>query len=317
MSTAKTPTLHDRLRTSVSVQSLKAEQELAALLQKHRWNVSHGWFYADPNTEKIRELDVSARKGWWRKSSRDQFAGVNILCEVKTARDFHLVFAPDINTHRRALVSAHRSWIGFNKKEFAKALEHAAAAPDDVLNLLKDFDELSLTKDEMLVASELMVDPSEASFSSSAYRETNIGGDRELEASVLWKGMQAALSAMASMKARFVEYRLDDIVGPVEWAHRLDRSVRDMVRDELEEALHRVEHYQAVVVIDAKLWALERARLREIPWCRFFLAGTDHPELWCDVVNRSQAANYFGQITRHYNKQFRSVNARRTPPRSN
>jgi hypothetical protein len=107
-----TGNLEHRLDQSTSVASLRAELEVTRLLTKHRWVCSHGAFYSDPNEGRLRELDVIGRQMWKRQGrTREDVIRLHLLVEVKSARDWQVVFAPSDQPRTEGHIS--RVWAGY------------------------------------------------------------------------------------------------------------------------------------------------------------------------------------------------------------
>jgi len=299
--------LESRLSNSDAVNSLRAEQEVVAEFVRRGWLVTHGHYYPDPTTGKQRELDVRARKGFHRElQSRTQFAGINVYAEVKTLRDYHLVFAPLVSFYN--LEGLDHSWLGNDEAEIADALT-SRLSTGELKRILRTFRRCYVTREGMLVIHALHATPPPSHFSSSAFRETSIGADREPDTSVLWRATQTVLGAIGATKRQETAGRIDDVAGIASFRMRSREEVIASVESEMRKLLNRIELYHAVVVIDSTLWAADISGLRRLPWCRLFQLGNEYPAPWCDVVQRSNLSNYISEISNYYERTMRKVRA--------
>jgi hypothetical protein len=294
----------DRLEGSAAVTSLRAEQEVVHLLQELGWIVRHGAFYRDPVTSKLREIDVVARTAWGKEArGRRLSVALEIICEIKSVRGYHLVFAP--YTLARPWDLAQREWIGYHHERLAATLASAGAPPEVVPYILEYFHRACFVRgDERGRPHRLAMHPPEPTFRSSAFRETNVGTEKDLENSVLWRGIYSATSAVASARNRVVEHVLADAGGSIEYArHAALKTAVAMVQSDIDGAAGHVELFHPVVVVDARLWESSGPYLREIPSCRFYRIGPDYSETWCDVVAAPEAAAYFKKLTAYYQSE--------------
>ena len=171
-----------RLIGSYSVASMAAEQEvIAAFKRGDWWRVEHGSFFRDVTTGKLRELDVRASRHWSTTSKLD--VTLEVLVEVKSMRGYHLVFAPDANGYDDA--SAQRVWLGQAPEAFRSTLIETGAG----LRIVKEIEVLhsDLSHPNGVSAIDPLLDiaPPPAQVFATAFRETNVGSEKELDNSVL------------------------------------------------------------------------------------------------------------------------------------
>ncbi len=296
---------------SDAVSSLVSEQQIVAQLNRLSWSVSHGNFFIDPHTAKLREIDVVGRR-WWQKKLKSGYKsiGLNLIVEVKSISGYHLVFAPISSSHYAA--GAQREWVGYAGErggQLGDVLYRAGVEPRDIASISTDLRELAYPN-EMVTVSNLIVDPLPAPFVASAFRETNVGREKDLDVSVLWKAMQAVSGAVTAARVSYLEDRFDDLEGAIEYARWYGEDVSKAVVEELSDAVRRLELYHPIIVVDAKLWAADNGELTELPWCRFHQLSQDiWPPKWCDIVQMSASVDYLRELTKHYAANMRRVRA--------
>ncbi len=297
-----------RLKGCSAVHSLSNEQDIVRLLHRRKWRVEHGPFYRDPNTCKLRKLDVAARRAWHRKIRKGpQSVTIELHIEVKSFRDFHLVFAPLGYANRIEL--CQREWIGFHEKEFRDALGKGGATIEELRETMKWFDDACF-KDGQFRVHRLFVDPPPGWFQSSAFRETNIGGEKDLDASVFWKAMQCVFGAVQSSRKRFLDEVDDILVHAVALAPQVDEPVPYVVSQEMQGRMQQVVLYHPIVFVESHLWSFSEGRLEPREWCRFYTLGDGWPERWCDIVSISSASKYIKQLTNFYAIQMQRLRAK-------
>src|SRR5262249_31688231 len=151
-----------------------------------------------------RELDVKARRSFSRLPTTDPAyatAFLEVPIEVKSLRGYHVVFAPNPHRSHRS-PSAQRAWWGYNADKLGSVLLGSDVPADVATALVARFRELSYPNDGSMVVGDLIVDPPMIQSAATAFRETNIGNEKELDASVVWKSIQGLKSAIESMRQR-------------------------------------------------------------------------------------------------------------------
>jgi hypothetical protein len=303
--------LLQRLESCKAVHSLDVEQELATLLRQLGWSVAHGSYLPNPNTGECRELDVLA-SNCWRKGSlaHPQTIELMLPIEVKSTRDFHIVFAPLAEAKCDDWLDNEA--VGFHGKRFIETLERGGANEADVLSTFDWFENTCATGKGSLLASGSLLHPPQASFRSSSFRETNIGGEKEPgKDSVLWKAMQSVFGAVESSKRQKLDRVFNVVADSVSFARRINRTVSEVVETEFfgMGVAGRLYLYHPIVFVESHLWSRVAGSLQPQQWCRFYRIGSTGDELWCDVVSVSAAASYLKELSDCYATQVRELGA--------
>lgn len=288
--------LEARLRASGAVESLAAEEAIAETLTQLGWGASHGMYYTDPATGKSRELDVVAAQLWHRdEHGIDLSCTLRLLVESKSARDFHLVFASTPQFHSRNTLAEW--WIGERevRDRTIAALLAADVNRDEIAKLRERYDTLSSD------ISKLDPVPIPVAAVGTTYKETNIGGEKDLDNSVLWRAILTLSSATEALRRRQMQTRLEDLLRTVTEARVLRDSPLADLRSAIEMLLGHREYYHRIVVIDSPLWMLAGGKLTRVPWCRFEQRNEwDHANDWFDIVARAEFESYAQALTAHF-----------------
>jgi hypothetical protein len=301
-----------KLLRSVAVRSLQAEQEVADLLSNADWSADHGHVYKDPDTGKIREIDVFAYRDHSRsRRQRTQSVGLRVLVEVKSIREFHLVFAPRLTVEEMLRYvlgdsdAGNYEWIGWHEGALASALDTATAAPADVASTIRLFRRACFNKSGGMRASEMLLPPPEIQYRSSAFRETNVGTEKDVDASVLWRALLTLDSAVAAEKIDTIRAQVDQIARKASAASLLQESMTDAAEEDILDCVGFVAVYHPIVVVESRLWMSVGGELKEIQNCRFFRRDGDQPDRWYDVVTLSSFPAFVSELTSHYDAQLR------------
>jgi hypothetical protein len=302
----------DHLRTlllkSEAVLSLQAENRVLATFQENGWETSQGWFYRDTETGKMRELDILAQQLWRRRSNKNPgITRIRYMVEVKSLTDYHLVFAPTDNIGELSV--ATRFWLGYRdpgRHRWLRAvLERERFSLDDCSSLVEAFG-ASLYPSAKKAPRPLGVAPPVASLSSSAFRETNIKGTKDLDASVMWRAAAALRSALQSSFRKSMQV-VRELINQAAFFAGADLAKRyEAVRQSLEREALRVVENHPLLVVDAHLWKSESGTLDQIDWCRFIQRDSmGDVVFWCDVVSYQGLAAYLDVCTEHYRANLR------------
>jgi hypothetical protein len=294
-----------RLSGSDSVASLRAEQEVvAAFKQLEWWSVEHGPFFRDGATGKLRELDVRASRSWSGGEFASAYANANleVLVEVKSLRGYHIVFAPEPNGCK--VSRAQRAWFGDCKDRLGGFLTNAGVSSALAGQMVTRFEELAYPKGTMTVH-KLVVDPPKAPVFATAFRETNIGAEKDLDSSVLWKAIQGLNSVVESSRERSKAHLLSHIKGQIDLALLDGHDLASVIERELANAVRRVTMFHPTVVLDARLWVSRGRELEEIDHARFSVQEPEKwPARWLDVVTRKSFSQWIDQLTTHYSSRL-------------
>lgn len=269
-------------------------------------------YYSDVISKKMREIDVAAHQHWVRDGGiMQQRARFSIIVECKSISGFHIVIDPyeaDEDDRHTPFY-----WLGAESNVNSRLwhfLIDYGLTPEQSFLVIEGLKEWVID-DIFWSIRGLRVAPLVPPVRASAFRETNIGGAKDLSNSVLWRAVSSLGSAIESQIERntrvhlsWVESGLEKSRGPdgvdpvplaVEWCARQSDFV---------------DLYYPVVVLDGPLWRLEGEHLEPIDWFRLDKpspSGFTHE--WCDVVNSSYFLKYATLLTEHISTQYANSGA--------
>ena len=256
-----------------------------------------------------------AKRLWQRKQGNEvQIAHLSLIVEVKSIRGYHLVFAP--SSFSPSYAPAVREWTGYasergtTQARLTEALVRADLQATSISRIIDRLFEQAYPEGTMVVK-DLVVNPPPAPFAASAFRETNVGGHKDLSASVFWKAIQMLSAFKVHARSSYLDGSFRSLELMSDYARLRDLGVVEMMVDELAEMSRRVLLFHPVVVVDAALWALKDGDLAELPWCRFHRLDKDGLlSAWYDVVQSSSLADYLQHTTDHYDRSMDEVGAK-------
>src|ERR1044071_5031686 len=266
---------------SQAVRSLIGETRVSDALKVSKWEVSHSCYYRDLSSHKAREIEVVASKRWNARDDDSSSVSVNLVIECKTNPGYNIIAA----SSSRSAVSAalERVWVVETDRLplVLQAARNAGILYPTLNELRKAI--IDTAFDDARPSFE--VRPPDAAVHASAFVETNGGTTRELETSVLWRAVQALGSAVASLKAQWI----DDMVEEIQVHRIVNEFMGDEPFDRIREyVVSRDRHHKffhPFVFIESPLWVLKGSDLEQTSSIRLQFQNAPPTSLsWVDVV---------------------------------
>lgn len=306
-------TIKRKLLQSPAFLSLSAEQLVKEQLLLRKWRALHSTYYRDLETRKLREVDVIGRQTW-EHCEDDIKIALELIIEVKSAREFHLLFSPYDQPWEMSKLEVPvspgqlmRDWVGVSRKPrlFERIFRRSTLSDSEVALVREQANALAYP-DGYAVIAPLMIDPPPVKWNSSGFRELSLGKEKDLENSVLWRAGQSLMSTIRALKVARRRSRLNEARIFVEMEkNETEPSLVHEVLDSLDQAFRAFDQFHPIVVIDSQLWYLSGTDLQPIPWCRLILANSrGFPHFWFDVVNTGTFADYADQLTTAYTERL-------------
>lgn len=302
----------DLLLASEAFCSLRAEQEVVACLEKLGWRAVQSPYYMDGKTSKLRELDVVASKHWVvRRKAGDLHARIKILVEVKSNSDFHVLLAGNGGFFHS--FGENEYWIGYcedTQKSIADRLLKREIAREEILDFLTYVEEVAFPRHTMRTAV-LRLSPPPVEHCYSAFRETNIKTEKDLDNSVVWRAASALRSAVLSAKQDGIDGMLQDLETAVEMCRRYQEPLSDAI-EPIDRESRSIDMYLPVVVIQSRIWSAIGKTPAELKWARLIQHGiAGDSQTWFDVVNLDYWEEYLTMQSSYFEKEFRKAKAKR------
>lgn len=315
--------LHNKLLKSTAVVTAKMEAAICQSCTANNWKAMQGIYYQDLTHSKYRELDVCATQNW-EYTSNDNLketirVAVNILAEVKTMAGYHLIF-DSLNTDPLPIFqSNYCDWVGYSvydqKLKIFNILANQGINQNDFYTIIDSIYNVGYPNDRMRLWP-LLINPSKAKCFSGSFRETNIGSEKELENSVLWKACQSLWSSIESFKdIRFQNY-LSDL--------EVDALVARQTEDHESWFELSIDHsssfaslFHPVIVTEAQLWKLDSSgeKIEQIDSTRlFFRDHYGHTIRWFDVVHIEAFDSWIADTTKQYEDELIKRGGKRQSP---
>jgi hypothetical protein len=233
---------------------------------------------------------------------------LHVLIEVKTMKDYHLVFGMAPSQHE---AKEQFGWIGLERNRLRECLTAEGVTAESIARLMAHFDDEAYPKGTYRVHGSLVGPPHAGFVMTSAYRETNVGGEKEYGASVLWKALRGLDDARAGEIERQYEVFLSNVRSHVEAARTNGYDCEPGVLQEISSSVRWATLLHPVVIVDARLWLSTESTLKEVDRVRFVLRVPNERDRWFDVVNRTAFPAWLAELEAHYSKSLETAEARR------
>jgi hypothetical protein len=146
-----------------------------------------------------------------------------------------------------------------------------------------------------------IISPPSVPVIASAYREITGVKEKDLESSVLWRGLQAVHSAMRYFKehdrSKIHTNAMDAFIKERNDSHDLYRAGAAAIAN----AFAFVHLYHPVIVTQSKLWRTNGSELEPVNQVRFWQIGSSgQPFRWVDIVQLDFFLPYATSLTEYY-----------------
>lgn len=305
--------LSDKLKQSEAYSSLRMERDIANITANIGWKVDSGVFYPDVTENKPREIDMVASQMWRRRVKvGEQILRLSLLVECKSLKGWNIIILP--RKKPDSYVSVHMQWIGHDVGLSGNQVKNRLAGLGYESNKAKGLF-LEMYKNayptDFAKIKGLQISPMQCPFHSSAFRETNVKGDKDLDSSVLWRANRQLLSAVSSLKVKSRDCDLGWIFDGHEYEKDVKKS-EEMMLEMFDGRSNMVDIWHPIVVLDAAIWRMCKNQLRRCEWFRFGeIEVSADDSWWCDVVEKAAYKKYLFNLTKSYVGKCRQARLKR------
>lgn len=306
------------LSKSDAAASMATEATVARSMASLEWTVTQGAIYTDPKEGKLREIDVLARRAWRTKAVKPKTVFVSMVVECKTMRGFHVLLDGVRNPYLGFQSVGLAHWIGYSvidhKNRIRRLLGERNYGREDVIKALHRLDTTAFPGQISRLRGMLVEPPNVEAF--TAFRETNIGTEKDLDNSVLWRAISALDSCTESLLTERMNGFFHDLESSIEEHERHGVDKIRALQFSFEDESRFAWLFHPVIVTDARLWAMRSngdlpVELRAARYVRS--DGIHGINKWFDVVQRDHFEAYFTAATQHYNRSFSKRRAYGSP----
>lgn len=292
-----------KLINSDSISNIFTELRVYELLKQNKWRVIHSPYYLDPETNKLRETDVCARQIWETKKGKIKLR-FNLISECKSLKDYHIL-GTCLTDNLLTITSYTEYWLGLESYKHYSSLK-AILSKNPKFNtsldkFINEVDKKAFPNDLMTISNLRFNKPLCDIPVCNSFKETNIGSEKNLENSVVWKAGLSLNSVIQScinknwknldsnLNAGYLYENLE------EYTHNLWFYV--------ESELNVLEVYHPVLIVDSNLWIIQEGQLIETPYFRLIQSNyLGHIKRWFDVVSLANSETYFETLTNELSK---------------
>jgi hypothetical protein len=193
------------------------------------------------------------------------------------------------------------------RKAIIKTLSQYCYKPKEISELLLRMEEIAYPNNKCRVF-DLFLRPYPEIFCATAFREINIGTEKDIENSVVWRAVQGVYSAAKSLKIKDFDSFLSSISIEAMLAEANEYDRINALSSAINRETLNVSLFHPIVVTNAELWINEKEGLKKVDWCRLYQHNSrGEVGRWCDVVNSSNIDSYFKKVTDYYNSEAKSI----------
>jgi hypothetical protein len=210
--------------------------------------------------------------------------------------------APALRLGTRSGERTQYEWCGHRVQQIASACADAGISRETTRGVWEWFKRVAYSEpDGGSLVGPYLAEPPKTSVHATAFRETNVGAEKDLDNSVLWKSIQGLESILESERRRFIEGLQSDLKVTIEVAELDGRDVKQAIQDELGRRVKHVTLFHPIVVLDAHLWVGNASDLKEVDRVRLVVNTTDVlSRRWFDVVTRQGFSKWLDELAGHY-----------------
>jgi hypothetical protein len=300
--------IREKLLASEAVHSLKMEAATAAAFQMGDWETKQSVYYTDPITSKIRELDVLVQKHMHRRKRYnigDPVISFSLVCKCKSLGGYHIVVTEDTSNKDEYSDIVSKYWLGSRSDLLLKRLVALLSEiKTSSIPKLRDYFIARAYPDEMMIWGRSNLTRPPVDIISSSFRETNSSNTREDASSVVWKSIMSLSSAREAIFLQASD--LSDIV-PDYYEHRV--ATKELARSIAyfyDEGVCRLTFVHPILVVQARLWRVDGAGLREISSARIEITNVNHEASYVDIVSETAMPQYARACLSHFDSYGRT-----------
>lgn len=293
-----------KLIDSDSIKSLILEKKVFNVLDNLNWETEQSPFYVDPSTNKMRELDIKARK-YFKKD--DYSCDIDILVECKNLKNYHII-ANNVYNDRNFFDFL---WLGnytYKQENTLDQLLFKHGLKTREVNSLKEKLEDYCVVDHSYRWMDYKFQPFEIP-TFNTYRETNINSTKNIDNSVIWKCINSLQSVIDAHKELLLDGLEFSIIEAINDKISKIRTL-EIIEKALKNKSNHIYFFHPVIVVESKLWELNSNNtLEELKYFRFNIQRFFENSTWVDIVNANYIEEYFQKslnyISFHKKRNFK------------
>jgi hypothetical protein len=316
-----TGSIDEKLFSSPAANSLKVEARVAALLKENKWEAERGVYYPDPETGKLRELDVYGMqvldKPRASKGTGCPIINLSVFCECKTLSGSNIIFSPSMLPKWVTNVSIVH-WLGTEaqlRRMVLRIADEIETKDNDRIRRIYNYViERAYPRDERSLRHHAKVSPPPVDVFSTTFRETK-GGELEKEKfgdtnriNPVWSAIRSILAAVEAARKRAKRTSLDWVHGSTIKFNGMDAFCENTTFF-LDAELMRYSFFHPFIVLGARLWCLNGDQLNEVQSARLFLKSLNEKNVYVDIVTEHSVDHYIRNMVAHYEQVSRKSNA--------
>lgn len=297
------------LRGSSAVRSLSLEETVYRILVTAKPSeILYPYYFFDAKEEKIRELDIYVNFHF-DSGVADGSLSIQFLIECKDIERSHIVFSgpeqefPSIASWGSNYYSLQH--YGFQQRILETLKKSGLPYPIDTIR--KKLEDITYSKSLLKQSNSRIWNMAPPVLEKTAFRETTIGKDRELDNSVLWKSVLALGNGKLARLGLVEEAAEQQLVPLRRYAHQdgMDKNINTVI-EAFEQEVGDASLIYPIVVVRAGLYLYRNGEVTPVDHVRLRVAGDRFQEFWLDVIQYDKFPECMNGILKHYEEKFPS-----------
>ncbi|MBW8524513.1 hypothetical protein K0U91_09160 [Chryseobacterium chendengshani] len=262
--------------------------------QNLKWHPEQSPYFLDVSSNKLRELDVKARK-YFKKGNYS--CDVDILVECKSLKNYHIIANNEASPRSNFELVWTGSYIFQSVNKLDNLLYKHNLNTEECTYIKEKLEECCIVNG-VYKWLDYMITPFEIP-TFNAYRETNINNTKDIDNSVIWKCIQSLQGAMTAHE----DLLLDRIEHEIIEAKNQNSSNLKKIDDLVYRLCSTSDHIffiHPIIVVESKLWEFtNKGDLKELKYFRLNIQMFFDAEFWVDIVNFDHVSEYLNKTKKY------------------
>jgi hypothetical protein len=302
--------IRSQLLSSDAVNSLQMEARIAEAFTQSDWKVERSAYYTDPESGKIREIDVHASKVFDRPRRRRGIGAPLIhfeaFCECKSWNGSNIIF--EASQTPESYQYTQEYWVG-SEPELRKIV--SAITEDAKLNepariqaLYNYFVDRAYINGGKSFRHFVVMPLPPTDLVSQAYRETKSGkisDENQAEGKKTNPSWNAILSTLSATRAAEVRTRRS-ILSSLDTDDIKFLGIKSFLEGAsffFDAELMRYVFFHPFIVHNAKMWNLREGELSQVGSVRLFISNINGAMSYVDFVSEEKSEEYVKRLAAH------------------
>ncbi|MES2703180.1 MAG: hypothetical protein V4649_11100 [Bacteroidota bacterium] len=293
----------EKLQKSEAYLSFKAERRVQKITEENNWNTIRSAYFADPNSGKLREIDIVSRWHFEKKIYKNHELKLNItlLIECKSLSNYHILTDGAVAEYSCGNDNVWFGYDSYNRNvRLLNILNKSSLPPNEKAAIIDLLNKWCFPGD-----ASLFIDHRPQPFNDiscySSFRETNLGTTKELDSSVIWKSCLALTGAAVGYENSVWHSIESDLLSTIDYISTYKVNYKRALKSLFYPyQLLNYASLHKVLVVDSFIWEAA-GTIKQLPYFRLIQKTIQgYTDSWVDIVHIDSFSDYLEKISKHY-----------------